>query len=74
MVFGAAAPTSSMLLVDNVLKMKMQPAAPVAVRNIKINHGYYVYTKLFNFTRLANVFLPLIKWYSMKSSDGKTSQ
>jgi hypothetical protein len=39
MVFGAAAPTSSILIVDNVLKMKMQPIAPTAIQNKKINHG-----------------------------------
>jgi hypothetical protein len=30
-VLGAAAPTSSKLLVDNVLKMKMPPIEPTAV-------------------------------------------
>jgi hypothetical protein len=35
MVFGAAAPTSSILLVDNVLKMKTPPTAPTAVHKHK---------------------------------------
>jgi hypothetical protein len=39
MVFGAAALTSSILFVDNVLKMKMQPIAPAAIPNIKINNS-----------------------------------
>jgi hypothetical protein len=57
MVFGAAAPTSSILLVDNVLKIKMQPAAPAAVQNIKINHGYYI-------TQKCSIFQDLLMYFT----------
>jgi hypothetical protein len=74
MVSGAAAPTSSTLLVDSVLKMKMPPIAPTAIQNITINHVYYIYRKLPNFPRTTNGFLILTKWHSMHNSDGNISK